>query len=60
MSQPLPVSILKKLDFEKKDGRGSLQILAKPEASNNYTLRLQIDDPKGGEDRYHIQITWNR
>ncbi len=60
MSQPLPLSSLKKLDFEKKDGRGSVQILSKPEASNNYTLRLQIDDPKGGDDRYHIQITWNR
>jgi hypothetical protein len=60
MSQALPASILKKLEFEKKDGRGSVQILSKPEASNHYTLRLQIDDPKGGEDHYRIQITWNR
>jgi hypothetical protein len=60
MSQPLPTAPVRKFDFEKKDGRGSIQILSKPDASNDYLLRLQIDDPKGGEDNYEVRITWSR
>jgi hypothetical protein len=60
MDNPMPLSEVKKLDYEKKDGRGSVQLLSRPSASNQFTLKLQIDDPKGGEDRYHVRITWSR
>jgi hypothetical protein len=60
MNQPLPSSNLKKLDFEKKDGRGSVQLIARPDSSNHYTLQLLIDDPKKADDHYHIRISWKR
>jgi hypothetical protein len=60
MTQPFPMISLKSFNFAKKDGRGSVQLLEKPSSANNYIVRIQIDDPKGGEDRYHLRLTWAR
>jgi hypothetical protein len=60
MTQPLPTASLKSFEFDKKDGRGSIRLLEKPGPANNYTARIQIDDPKGGEDRYYVRFTWHR
>ncbi len=60
MTQPLPTTSLKSFEFDKKDGRGSVQLLEKPGPANNYTARIRIDDPKGGEDSYYVRFTWRR
>ena len=31
-----------------------------PEAQNGYKLRVRLDDPKGGEDYYRLELSWPR
>ena len=59
-SQPLPDVQLKSFNVKKKDGRGEVQVLEQPNKSNQYRACLQINDPKGGEDRYWVEIKWKR
>lgn len=54
----LPARSLKKLEFTKKDGRGTFVLMQQPTAENNFETMLRIYDPKGGEDRYHLRILW--
>ncbi len=44
---------------DKKDGRGKVFIVQQPNRRNNFTTIVQIDDPKGREDRYHFVLRWN-
>lgn len=44
---------------DKKDGRGRVFIVQQPNRRNNYTTIVQIEDPKGGADRYRFQLKWN-
>ena len=57
-SQPIPQARFRKFELEKKDGRGSITLVEKPEAGNEFTAKLRIDDPKGGDDRYHARLRW--
>ena len=59
-TQPLPRAKFHKFHLEKKDGRGGVRLVEKPSAANGYTAKLRIRDPKGGEDRYHARLTWER
>jgi len=58
MTQPLPSADLKSIQAVKKDGRGQFVLLQKPSADNDYQAIVRIYDEKGGEDRYHIEISW--
>ncbi|MBA2378882.1 MAG: hypothetical protein H0V76_04840 [Blastocatellia bacterium] len=42
----------------KRDGRGTVTVLQQPSAVNDYTAVIQIFDPQGGADNYHIDINW--
>ena len=55
----LPYGPIQNLEVRKIEGRGSVVIQEQPSTANNWTLKLRISDPKGGEDRYHARITWD-
>ena len=59
-TQPLPDVPVKSFNVKKKDGRGEVQVLEQPNKNNQYRACLQINDPKGGEDRYWVEIKWKR
>ena len=59
-TQPLPDVPLKSFNIKKKDGRGEVQVVEQPSKGNQYGACLQINDPKGGEDRYWVEIKWKR
>jgi hypothetical protein len=44
---------------DKRDGRGSVFIVQRPNRRNNYTTIVQINDPKGGTDRYRFNLYWD-
>lgn len=58
-SAALPRYQVSNLRVEKEDGRGDIIVLEQPSGRNAWTLKLRISDPKGGEDRYHVRITWD-
>jgi hypothetical protein len=59
-NQPLPQQGLRSFDARKIDGRGEVEVLERPSASNNFTAKLRVDDPRGGDDVYRIQVRWER
>ena len=59
-TQPLPRTKLKSFKLDKKDCRGEVQLLEEPRPDNNYTARIRISDPKGGDDKYRIEVKWKR
>jgi hypothetical protein len=42
----------------KTNGRGSVYVLEQPTYQNDFSAVIQINDPKGGDDYYEIEITW--
>lgn len=46
------------VQVNKKDGRGDVRVLQQPSRSNNYTAVIQIQDKKGSNDRYELDIYW--
>ncbi len=44
---------------DKKDGRGRVFVLQQPNRRNNYTTIVQIEDFKGGADKYRFKLEWN-
>ncbi|HBY61609.1 MAG TPA: hypothetical protein DEH78_17445, partial [Solibacterales bacterium] len=42
------------------DGRGTVAIAEQPSAANGFTVRVRIDDPKGGADTYRFRLNWRR
>ena len=59
-TQPLPRAAFRQFKLEKKDGRGKITLVEPPTPENGYTAKLRISDPKGGEDRYHARLSWER
>ena len=59
-SQEIPRAIFKKFEVEKKDGRGNILVVEEPSIQNDFSLRLRFIDHKGGDDRYHARIKWER
>jgi hypothetical protein len=39
-------------------GRGSVELLEKPNQGNGYTAVIRVRDDKAGSDQYRIQLTW--
>jgi hypothetical protein len=46
------------ISVDKKDGRGTANVIQQPNRSNNYTAIVQIADTKGGAEDYRLEITW--
>ena len=40
-------------------GRGIVRVLRTPDASNNFTLSIFIEDPPAGRDRYAFALWWD-
>lgn len=43
----------------KRNGRGTVLVIQRPNRSNDYTAIVQVYDPKGGADDYQVEINWN-
>lgn len=48
------------LSLRKLDGRGDVELLQTPSASNDYTAVVQIEDDKSGADNYEFELRWRR
>ena len=46
------------LVVQRLDGRGSVDVIRQPNASNGYTATLRIRDSQGGADHYRIVAYW--
>jgi hypothetical protein len=57
MSAPLPRANVN-VQLRKLDGRGRVQIIQQPSASNNYTVGVLVEDEDGGADNYAFELTW--
>lgn len=58
-SAPLPSSSVP-VSVKKRDGRGKVELIQTPSASNGYTAIVRIDDDKGGADDYDFELRWPR
>jgi hypothetical protein len=47
------------VSVDRRDGRGRVFVVEQPTRRNNFRTVIQIDDPKGGADRYRIRVRWN-
>ena len=57
-SSPLPRTEFSRFDVQRIDGRGKVELLEEPSRRNGYSARIRVEDRSGGEDRYHVRITW--
>jgi hypothetical protein len=58
LDDPFPVGRRVRLDVDRKDGRGRVQLVEEPNPRNNYTAVVRVYDPSGGADRYHFRLEW--
>jgi hypothetical protein len=58
-SEPLPDTEVP-VSVEKRDGRGDVELIQTPDAGNDYTAVIKIEDTKGGADDYEIEVRWPR
>lgn len=59
-TQPLPSRGQISISVEKKDGRGTVELVQSPSRDNAFTARIRVSDPQGGSDRYHWILTWRK
>ncbi len=57
-SQPVPRATFRSFRLQQLDGRGTITLVQRPTARNDFTVVLRIEDPRGGSDRYHARLTW--
>ena len=48
------------ISLKKVDGRGDVELVQAPSASNRYTAIVRIKDDKGGADNYAFELRWRR
>jgi hypothetical protein len=46
------------VSLRKLRGRGTVEISQQPDASNNYTVEVYVEDPRQGDDIYEFELTW--
>lgn len=57
-NEPLPIREVTDFNFEVRDSRGEIKLLAQPERRNGFNAVVRIRDSEGGEGRYHFRISW--
>lgn len=57
-SSPLPAAPAGSWFLSKTGGRGSVILAEKPSAENGFTVRIRIEDPRGGADTYRFRLRW--
>ena len=45
--------------LERRNGRGSVNIIERPNRNNNYTTIVRIEDPQAGDDFYRFVVRWD-
>jgi hypothetical protein len=58
-NMPLPDRPIADFNFEVKDSRGEIRLLAEPSRRNNWAVVVAIRDSSGGQGRYHFRLTWD-
>ena len=58
LDDPFPLGRRVRLNVDRKDGRGRVQLVEEPNPRNNYTAVVRVYDPSGGADRYHFRLEW--
>ena len=56
---PLPSGAVRDFNFEVKDSRGDIRLVAEPSRRNDWSAIVAIRDDSGGEGRYHFRLTWS-
>lgn len=56
-STPLPRRAMN-VSINKKNGRGSVDIIQQPTSGNGYTAVVRIQDNDSGADNYEFEMTW--
>jgi len=59
-SGPVPAGPGLVWTVEKKSGRGTVKIAEQPNDANGQTLKVRVDDSKGGADRHVFRANWKR
>lgn len=59
-SGPIPSAAGITWSLEKKTGRGTVKIVEEPSTSNGNTLKVRVDDTKGGAARHVFRVNWKR
>jgi hypothetical protein len=59
-SAPTPSGAGITWSVEKKSGRGTVKIVEQPSDANGQTLKVRVDDSKGGADRHVFRVIWKR
>jgi hypothetical protein len=47
------------ISLRKRDGRGRVELIQMPDAGNDYTAVVRIEDSKGGADNYEFELRWS-
>jgi hypothetical protein len=56
---PLPVfGNIRNFRFKGIDGRGNPRLVQEPSRNNYYVAVVNVQDPKGGDERYTFELTW--
>jgi hypothetical protein len=55
---PLPSRGILEFDFRKTDGRGTAEVLERPDRRNHSRVVIRIRDPKNGDDKYTLEFQW--
>lgn len=56
---PLPNTYVDNFRWEKRDGRGKIELISEPGDRRNPAVVFRIQDSDGGDDRYHIRVNWD-
>jgi hypothetical protein len=57
-NEPLPARDLQGFNFEVKESRNEIRLLAEPSRRNNFAAIVRIRDTSGGQGRYHFRLSW--
>ena len=55
---PLPNRDMEGFNFEVKEKRNEIRLLAEPSRRNGFAAIVRIRDSSGGEGRYHFRLSW--
>lgn len=57
-NEPLPNRDIEGFNFEVKESRNEIRLLAEPSRRNSFAAIVRIRDSSGGEGRYHFRLSW--